>query len=68
MLPVVRGDHETKLQMLGYTIMLLPLTLLPWLAGELGMVYALVALIGGGRLLWYCFRLLREEGVVPTTT
>ncbi|MEP6744194.1 MAG: heme o synthase, partial [Gemmatimonadota bacterium] len=41
MLPVVRGDHETKLQMLGYTIMLLPLTLLPWLAGELGLVYAL---------------------------
>ena len=67
MLPVVRGDHETKLQMLGYTIMLLPLTLLPWLAGELGMVYALVALIGGGRLLWYCFRLLREEGVVHAT-
>jgi len=67
MLPVVRGDHETKLQMLGYTIMLLPLTLLPWLAGELGMVYALVALVGGGRLLWYCIRLLREEGVVPAT-
>ena len=67
MLPVVRGTHETKLQMLGYTIMLLPLTLLPWLAGELGLVYALTALLGGGVLLWYCVQLLREEGVVHKT-
>jgi protoheme IX farnesyltransferase len=67
MLPVVRGEHETKVQMLGYTIMLLPLTLLPWLAGELGLVYALAALIGGGRLLWYCLKLLKEKGVVHAT-
>ncbi|HVX87856.1 MAG TPA: heme o synthase, partial [Gemmatimonadales bacterium] len=67
MLPVVRGDHETKLQMLGYTVMLLPLTLLPWLAGELGAVYAIAAALLGGRLLWYCVRLLREPGVVPGT-
>ena len=67
MLPVVSGDHATKLQMLGYTVMLLPLTLLPWLAGELGMVYAVVAALGGGRLLWYCVKLLREKGVVHAT-
>jgi protoheme IX farnesyltransferase len=67
MLPVVRGEHETKVQMLGYTIMLLPLTLLPWLAGELGLVYAIAALLGGGRLLWYCLKLLKEKGVVHAT-
>ncbi|HET7042746.1 MAG TPA: heme o synthase [Gemmatimonadales bacterium] len=67
MLPVVRGDHATKVQMLGYTVMLLPLTLLPWLAGELGLVYAIVAALGGGRLLWYCLKLLREQGVVHAT-
>ena len=67
MLPVVRGDHETKVQMLGYTIMLLPLTLLPWLAGELGLVYALTALLGGGWLLRYCILLLRQSGVVHAT-
>ena len=67
MLPVVKGTHETKVQMLGYTIMLLPLTLLPWLAGELGLVYALTALLGGGWLLAYCIKLLKEEGVVHKT-
>ena len=67
MLPVVRGDHETKVQMLGYTIMLLPLTLLPWLAGELGLIYALTALLGGGWLLRYCLLLLRQSGVVHAT-
>ena len=67
MLPVVKGEHETKVQMLGYTILLLPLTLLPWLAGELGLVYAAAALLGGGRLLWYCLKLLKEPGVVHAT-
>lgn len=66
MLPVVRGERETKIQMLGYTIMLLPLTLLPWLDGTLGTLYLAAALLLGGRLLWFCFRLLREETVTPT--
>jgi protoheme IX farnesyltransferase len=52
--------------MLGYTIMLLPLTLLPWLSGDLGWVYGVFALVLGGRLLWYCVRLLREPGTTPT--
>jgi protoheme IX farnesyltransferase len=66
MLPVVKGEHRTKLQMLGYTILLLPLSLLPALSGHQGLFYAAVALLLGGRLLWYCVRLLRERGVTPT--
>jgi heme o synthase len=66
MMPVVKGAHETKVQMLVYTLMLLPLTLLPTLAGTQGLFYAVVAVLLGGRLLWYCFRLLRESGVTPT--
>jgi protoheme IX farnesyltransferase len=66
MLPVVRGAHETKVQMLVYTLLLLPLTLLPALAGNQGLLYAAAAVLLGGRLLWYCLRLLKESAVTPT--
>lgn len=66
MMPVVKGERSTKIQMLGYTIMLVPLTVLPWLSGALGTVYVVAAVLLGARLLWYCFRLLREPTVTPT--
>ncbi|HEU5357589.1 MAG TPA: heme o synthase [Gemmatimonadales bacterium] len=66
MMPLVQGEHRTKLQMLGYTVMLLPLTLLPWISGDLGLFYAAAAVLLGARLLWYCIRLLREPAVTPT--
>jgi heme o synthase len=66
MMPVVRGERSTKIQMLGYTIMLVPLTLLPWVSGSLGSFYGVAAILLGGRLLWYCFRLLKEHTVTPT--
>ncbi len=66
MLPVVRGERETKVQMLIYTLILLPLTLLPALFGAFGALYAVAALALGGRFLWYNLQLLREEGVTPT--
>lgn len=66
MMPVVKGNLHTKRQMLSYTILLLPLTILPTLVGHQGVVYGLVAIALGGRLLWYCVKLLREDGVTPT--
>jgi protoheme IX farnesyltransferase len=66
MMPVVKGARETKIQMLVYTLMLLPLTLLPFLAGSQGVLYAVAAVALGGRLLWYCLRLLKEGTVTPT--
>jgi protoheme IX farnesyltransferase len=65
MLPVVKGPHETKVQMLVYTLLLLPLTVLPTLAGSQGLLYAAAAVLLGGRLLWYCVKLLRESSVTP---
>jgi protoheme IX farnesyltransferase len=66
MLPVVKGEHHTKLQMLGYTLLLLPLTVLPVLSGHQGLVYGVAAIGLGGRLLWYCVKLLKEPGVTGT--
>lgn len=48
MLPNVLGDRSTRKHMLAYAIALIPITLLPWLGGELSVVYALTALVAGG--------------------
>ena len=65
MLPVVRGEARTKYEMLVYTLILLPLTILPAFFGALGPFYAVAAALLGARLLWYCLRLRRETGVTP---
>jgi protoheme IX farnesyltransferase len=65
MLPVVKGPHHTKVQMLVYTLLLLPLTILPTLSGHQGLLYAGAALLLGARLLWYCLKLLKETGPSP---
>ena len=39
MMPVVAGEKSTRLQILGYAALLLPLSLLPWWIGGSGMVY-----------------------------
>jgi protoheme IX farnesyltransferase len=66
MMPVVRGERRTKFEMLVYTLMLLPLTLMPVLFGAFGAFYAAAAVLLGAPLLWYCIRLLREPSVTPT--
>ncbi len=66
MMPVVAGDHWTKVQMLAYTLMLIPLTIMPSVFGALGLLYGAIALGLGGRLLWYSIKVLREQSVLPT--
>jgi heme o synthase len=66
MMPVVQGEQWTKIQMVAYTLMLIPLTVMPTVFGALGLFYAMTALLLGGRLLWYSVKVLREVGVTPT--
>jgi len=66
MLPVVRGEARTKYEMLVYTLILLPLTILPVFFGALGPFYAVAAALLGARLLWYCIQLRRERAGGPT--
>jgi protoheme IX farnesyltransferase len=67
MLPNVSGVRETKRQMLLYTWMLIPLTLMPAIIGLQGAVYGVAALALGYRFLSYCRAIWREDGVTPTT-
>jgi heme o synthase len=65
MLPVVHGEQRTKFEMLIYTLILLPLTLMPAVFGALGAFYGVAAALLGTRLLWYCIQLLRERSITP---
>ena len=63
MLPVVAGPDETRRQILLYTLLLVPVTLLPALTGTVGWLY-LVANIGlGVMFIWHAWRVYRiREG------
>ena len=59
MAPLVWGERETKRQMLWYTIVLLPLTLLPYAFGGLGVVYLVCAALLGAQFLAEVVRVVR---------
>jgi heme o synthase len=60
MLPVVRGDRETARQIALYTVLLVGLTLLPFLSQTFGLVYLVAAVALGGWFLLLAVRLLRD--------
>ena len=62
MLPVVSGRHETKRQMLLYTLMLWPATAAPWLLGVAGGVYALGALLLSAVFTGSAVQVCRADG------
>ena len=56
MAPLVWGERETMDQMLWYTLILIPVTLLPSLFGAFGALYFASALVLDGILLWGVLR------------
>jgi protoheme IX farnesyltransferase len=59
MAPLVWGESETKRQMLWYTVILIPLTLLPYCFRALGMVYFVSALVLNAVFLAELVRVMR---------
>lgn len=62
MLPVVAGEKNTKLQMLLYTVALIPVTLAPYFLGMSGLIYLVGASILGLRFFEHAIRVLRSHG------
>lgn len=60
MLPVTHGEPLTRLHILLYTILLVAVSLLPWVVGMSGLLYLAAALGFGGRFLWHAWRLWRH--------
>ena len=61
MLPVVRGEDETRAQIVLYTVLLVGLTLFPWVFGFFGAIYAAAAVALGAAFLWHALRLHRTR-------
>ena len=60
MLPVTHGDEVTKSFIVYYTILLLIVTVLPYLTGMSGVLYLFGALLLGGGFLYYALKLKRR--------
>jgi protoheme IX farnesyltransferase len=61
MLPVVAGAHETRRQIVLYTLPLAPLGIAPWLFGYAGLSYGIVALATGAIMITLALRVRAEE-------
>ena len=61
MLPVTHGNKFTELHILLYTLMLLAVSLLPFVTGMSGWIYLAGALVLGLRFLHYAIRLLKGD-------
>jgi heme o synthase len=59
MLPVVRGEAETRRQILLYTVLLYAVTQLPFCAGGLGVAYVVPSILLGAAFIYCATRLLR---------
>ncbi|MFB9067518.1 heme o synthase [Pseudofulvimonas gallinarii] len=58
MLPVIYGETFTRWHVLFYTVLLVIVTVLPWLTGMSGLFYLGGALVLGAGFLYYAVRLL----------
>ncbi len=59
MLPVTHGEAYTRLNMLLYTILLVLVTVMPYLIGMSGVIYLLTALALGGMFLYHVIQMMR---------
>ncbi len=61
MLPVVRGEEETRRQILLYSVLLYAVTQLPFCAGGLGTIYLAGSLLLGLAFIGFAVRLYRRR-------
>ena len=62
MLPVVAGRAATTRQILIYSVLLVPVSMLPWALGFAGPLYGAVALVCGAIFVLLALRLHRSKG------
>ena len=64
MLPVTHGETYTRINILLYTILLVLITIIPYLNGMSGIVYLSAALALGAAYLYYSIQMVRDPGNV----
>jgi protoheme IX farnesyltransferase len=70
MLPVTHGEDYTRLSILLYTILLVLITVLPYLTGMSGLIYLATALVLGGMFLNFAIRMKldKQDTTLPMRT
>ena len=70
MLPVTHGHYFTRIQILLYTILLVVITIVPYLVGMSGLIYLVGALLLGVGFLYFAIQMLRlpEDKRLPMRT
>ena len=70
MLPVTHGEEYTRLHILLYTILLVVITVIPYLTGMSGLIYLATAVVLGAVFLNYAVRMMRDrdDAVLPMRT
>lgn len=63
MLPVVKGEHETKVQIVYYMLVLIPVTLVIAMAYPFGWIYFICAAVLGAVWLYKAVKLMYEDGI-----
>lgn len=61
MLPVTHGDKFTRQHILLYTILMILVTVVPYLTGMSGLIYLAAALLLGARFLHYAIKLMKDS-------
>jgi protoheme IX farnesyltransferase len=61
MLPVVAGRAATTRQILIYSVLLVPVSVLPWALGFAGTIYAAIAVVSGAIFVVLAIRLCRSS-------
>lgn len=59
MLPVTHGHYFTRIQILLYTILLVIITVIPYLVGMSGLIYLAGAMLLGAGFLYFAIQMLR---------
>jgi protoheme IX farnesyltransferase len=61
MLPVVKGARHTRICVMVYTLILLPVTLAPYWLGLAGRIYGASALVLGAAFVYYAWAVLADK-------
>jgi protoheme IX farnesyltransferase len=61
MLPVIAGRAETKRQILLYSVLLVPISLIPWALGFAGAIYGAAAVMLGAIMIFLSWQVRRSD-------
>jgi protoheme IX farnesyltransferase len=64
MLPVTHGEEYTRLNILLYTVLLVLITIIPYLTGMSGLIYLATALVLGVMFLHYAVQMRRRPDII----